>query len=325
MDQTSEGVSVSNKPPTSMPVPAVPRRAAPPRRKKETPKPSDEPPVPSQEEDTPVPEAKVPLPDSTPNLLADVEGEKAEVPSDGDLKPAHTTEPPPAKHEAPEPVEESGLVTERSTSPTLVRSGDHDYVPEDARAPSPPQEEHPLPEEKLAEVVEKGQKEIEELSGIDQPEQDLRESPRRPSGDGEPPEPLGTTVKKEEEPKVVTAEPDAEDDVEDKPEEQPEEEEENEAARRARITDRLAKSGGFNPFAGGPPVRKASGSSLPERRTSAGMPGSFDPTLDEEEQPAQPSAERDADSLNEEPDLLATETEEENKPFDTLKQAEGDS
>ena len=309
-----------------MPVPAVPRRAAPPRRKKETPKPSDEPPAPSQEEETPVPEAKVPLPDSTPNL-AGVEGEKVEVPSDGDLKPAHTTDPsPPVKDEAPEPARESGLVTERSTSPTLVRSGDHDNVPEVARAPSPLKEEHPLSEEKLAEVVEEGKKEIEELSGIDQPEQDLKEPPRRPSGDGEPAKPLGTTVEKEEEPKVVTAESDVEEDAEGELEEQPEEEEEDEATRRARISDRLAKSGGFNPFAGGPPVRKPSGSSLPERRASVEAPGSSNPTLHEEqEQPAQPLTRRDADSLNEEPDLLATETEEEDKLFYTPKQAEGDS
>ena len=328
VDQTSEDVSISNKPPTSMPVPAVPRRAAPPRRKKETPKSSDEPPAPSQEEETPVPETKVPLPDSTPNLLADVEGEKAEVPSDGASKPALAAEfsPPQDKDEAPESVRESGLVTERSTSPTLVRSGDHEDVPEDARAPSPPKEEHPLPEEKLAEVVEEGKKEIEELSGIDQPAQDLREPPRRPSGDEEPAESLGVTVEKEEESKVVTAELDAEEDAEDKPEEQPGEEEVDEAARRARITDRLAKSGGFNPFASGPPVRKPSGSSLLERKTSVELPGSFNPNLHEEqEEPAQPLARRDADSLNEEPDLLATETEEGDKPFDTLKQAEGDS
>jgi len=311
-----------------MPVPAAPRRAAPPRRKKETPKPSDEPPAPSQEEEISVPEAKVPLPDSTPNLLAGTEGEKAEIQSDGDSKPVHTTDPspPPVKDETPEQAGKSGLVTERSTSPTLVRSGDHEYVPEDARAPSPSKEEHPLSEEKLAEVVEEGKKEIEELSGIDQPEQDLKEPLRRTSGDGEPAEPLGTTVEKEEKPKVVTAEPDVEEDAEDEPEEQPEEDEEDEAARRARITDRLAKSGGFNPFAGGPPVRKPSGSSIPERRTSVETPGSFNPTLHEEqEQPSQLLARRDADSLNEEPDLLGTETEEEDKAFYTPKQAEGDS
>ena len=330
-DQSSEDVSNSNKPPTSMPVPAAPRRAAPPRRKKEAPKPSDEPPAPSQEEETPVPEAKVPLPDSTPNLLADAEGEKAEVPSDGDSKPALTAEPspPPVKDELPESAGESGLVTERSTSPTLVRSGDHDDVPEDARAPSPAPEEPPvpsLPEEELTEVVEEGKKEIEELSGIDQSEEDPKEPLKRLSSDEEPAKPPGTMVEKEEEPNVLTTEPDVEDSVEDKPDEQPEEEEEDEATRRARITDRLAKSGGFNPFAGGPPVRRSSGSSIPERRTSVETPGSLNPTLHEEEElPAPPLARRDAESLSDEAGLLTTETAEEGKASDILKQAEGDS
>ena len=313
-----------------MPVPAAPRRAAPPRRKKETPKPSEEPPAPPREEETAVPEAKIPLPDSTPNLLADAEGEKTEAPPDADSKPAHTTEPspPPVKDESPEPAAgESGLVTERSTSPTLVRSGDHEDVPEEARAPSPLKEEHPvsLSEEEPAEVVDEGKKEIEELSGIDQPEQDLKEPLKRLSSHGEPAEPLETMVKEEEEPEVLTAEPDVKEGAEDKPEEQPEEEEEDEATRKARITDRLAKSGGFNPFAGGPPVRKPSASSIPERRTSVETPGSLNPTLHEEQDlPAQPLARRDAESLDDEATLPATETGED-KPFDTLKQNEGDS
>ena len=115
-------------------IPAAPCRAASPRCKKETPKPSDEPPAPSHEEETPVPESKIPLPDSTPNLLTNAEGEKTEVPPDVDSKPAHVTEPPPpsVKDESLQPAEDSNLVTERSTSPTLVRSGDHDDIPEDA-------------------------------------------------------------------------------------------------------------------------------------------------------------------------------------------------
>ena len=200
-----------------MPIPAAPRRAAPPRRKKETPKPSDEPPAPSHEGETPVPEAKIPLPDSTPNLLANVEGEKTEVPPDVDSKPVHATEPspPPVKDESPEPAQDSGLVTERSTSPTLVRSGDHDDIPEDARAPST--EDHPVPpmsEEKLAEVVEEGKKEIEERSGIDQPEQDLKEPLDQASNEEEPTKPLGTAWE-EEESKVLAAEPDVKEGAED--------------------------------------------------------------------------------------------------------------
>jgi hypothetical protein len=308
-----------------MPVPAAPRRAAPPRRKKETPKPSDEPPAPSQEEETAVPEAKVPLPDSTPNLLADAENGKTDVAPDIDSKPAHSTEhsPPAVDNEPPELVKDSGLVTERSTSPALVRSGDHDDVPEDARAPPPKEDQFipPLPEETVAAVVEEGNKEIEERSGLDQPEEDRKEPLRQVSSDEEPTKSLEATAEDEAEPDVLTAEPNVED-TEDKPEEQPEEEE---ATKRARITARLAKSGGFNPFGGGPPVRKASESSLPERRTSVESPSPFKPISHEERQmPTQPPARRDTESLKDEADLPTTETKEEVKDLDALKQAEGD-
>jgi len=310
-----------------MPVPAAPRRAAPPRRKKETPKPSGEPPAPSQEE-TAVPEAKIPLPDSTSNLLANVEGEETKVPPDVGSKPADTAEPspPPVEDRSPEQAKDLSLVTERSTSPTLVKPGDQDDVPENVRAPSPSEEDQPIPslsEEKLAEVVEEGNKEIEERSGIDQPEQDLEEPLDEVSNSGGPAEPLVVPVEKEEEPKALKAEPDVK---EGKPEEQADEEEEDGVTRRARIAARLAKSGGFNPFSGGPPVRKPSGSSLPERRTSVESPGAFKPTLHEEEElPAQPLARRDTDSFIDEAGFPEAETKDDDKPFDTLKQVEGDS
>lgn len=228
------------------------------------------------------------------------------MPSNAHLEPIPTTQPsPPAEDESPEPAEDPGLVIERSTSPTLVKSED--------------QLVNPLTEEELAELVEEGQKEIEERSGIDQPEQDL---------DG----PLAE-VSKDEEPTKLDRPTDGEsehfagesDVPEDKPEEQPEEEEEDEATRRARITVRLANSGGFNPFAGGPPVRKSSGSSFPERRTSVETPHSFKPTVDEEQEPsAQPPA-RDVDPLYDETELPTTGGKEEDKPFDTLERIEGDS
>ena len=327
VDKPSEPASTSSKPPTSMPVPTGPRRAAPPRRRKDTPKSSEEPPPPPQEEETVVPEAKIPLPESTSNLLADVEGEKTEGFPDADSKPVLTAEPSPplAKDESTESVKDSGLVTEKSTSPMLVKPGDHDDIPEDARVPAPPAEDQPVPplsEEKLAEVVEEGKKEIEERSGIDQPEQGLEE-PLNEVSDDETTEPSGTVVGKEH-PKALAAEPDIKEDAEGELGEQPEEE--DEATRRARISARLVKSGGFNPFAGGPPVRKPSESSLPERRTSLESPGPFKPTLHEEQElPAQPLARRDADSLGDEAGLLTTVTKEEDKPFDTLKSVEGDS
>jgi len=311
-----------------MPIPAVPRRVAPPRRKKDTAKSSDEPPAPSREEETDVPEAKIPLPESTSNLLADAEGEKIEVLSDIDLKPVPTTKPsPPVKDESPEPVKNPSLVTERSASPTLTKAGDFDEIPGGAHVPAPPvevQPNFPLFGGKLAEVAEEGRKEIEERSGVDQPEQGLEEPLNEVSNDEETIESFGIAVERQH-PKALTAEPDIKEDAEGEFGEQPEEEE-DQTAKRARIAARLAGSGGFNPFAGGPPVRKSSESSLPERRTSRESPGSFKPTLYEEQEfPAQPLARRDVGSLNDEAGLLTTETKEEYRPFDTLKLAEGDS
>ena len=72
------------------------------------------------------------------------------------------------------------------------------------------------------------------------------------------------------------------------PEEPAEEPEEDEAARRKRIAERLAKSGGFNPFAGGmpPPVRRESSDSArspppPPRRDSLQEATSPKPSLPE--------------------------------------------
>lgn len=317
-DKPAETVSTSNKPPTSMPVPTAPRRAAPPRRKKETPKSSDEQ---HMEEEAVAPEAKIPLPESTSSLLVDAEGEKTDVPPDADLKPVSITEPsPPVEEESPESATDPSLVTERSTSPTLVKSGDHEDVTEDARTPSP-KEDQPMTSEKLAELVEEGQKEIEKLSGIDQPEQDLEEPLAEVLEDGEPSR-LDRAVGGEDEHETLTTEVET---AEDKPEEQPGEDEEDEATRRARITARLANSGGFNPFAGGRPVRKPSGGSLPERRTSLETPDPSGFTVHEEQEPsAQPLA-RDADPLDGEPGFPTTEAKEEDKPLDALKRAEGDS
>jgi hypothetical protein len=259
-----------------------------------------------------MPEAKIPLPESTSNLLADLEAVKPEVPSDVELKPISIAEPSPSpvKDESPDPAKDSGLVTERSTSPRPVELDDRDDIPEGA-----PMEDQQLPsssEEKLAEE----RKEIEERSGIDQPEQGLEKPFDGVSNDEEP-----TMEKEEEAPEALTVGLDVEEDVEGKPKEQSEEED-DETARRARIAARLAKSGGFNPFAGGAPARKSSESSLPERRASVESSTPLKPTLDEEQE-LQPLARRDADSLGDEAGLLTTEIQD--KPFDILKQTEGDS
>ena len=53
----------------------------------EPPKPTNEPPTLRRWEESAVPEAGIPFPDLIPNLLADVEGEKTEVPSGVGLLP----------------------------------------------------------------------------------------------------------------------------------------------------------------------------------------------------------------------------------------------
>jgi hypothetical protein len=153
-----------------MPVPAAPRRAAPPRRKKETPKPSDEPPAPSQEEETPVPEAKIPLPESTSNLLADAEGEKAEVPPDVDSKPAPLRNPllPRSRTNLQSQPKDSGLVTERSTSPTLVKIWRSRRRTRGRSCSCPSKEDQPIPslsEENLLKSLRRGRRRSRNVPG----------------------------------------------------------------------------------------------------------------------------------------------------------------
>ena len=59
------------------------------------------------------------------------------------------------------------------------------------------------------------------------------------------------------------------------PESVDEEPEEDEATKRKRIAERLAKSGGFNPFSGPPPRRQSSlvSSDLPEKSIPSAEPG----------------------------------------------------
>ena len=68
----------------------------------------------------------------------------------------------------------------------------------------------------------------------------------------------------------MAAKPNVKEGAEDKPGESLEEGE-DEAARHARITARLAQSGGFNPFAGGPLVRERPLVYRHDRRISRGL------------------------------------------------------
>ena len=195
VDKSARSISTSHKSPASMPIPAAPRRAAPPRRKK-TPKLSYESPA----------EEEIPLPESTSVLLADA-GLKIQVPPDPGLKSVPTVgSPPPAKDESPESANDSILVTEKPTLQTLVQDGHHDKVSVDTRAPPPPEEDQPtpslpeqVPQEPLAGTPENEPIELDAaVDGEDKPnlltaEPDVTEG--KPEGGTEaPPPPLSRTV-----------------------------------------------------------------------------------------------------------------------------------
>lgn len=155
-----------------MPIPAATRRAAPPRRRK---KPSAPPYKPPMEEEATITEEEVLVPEST-SVLADAEAVKIEVSLDVNQKPVITKKQfPPAKSESPpEPVKDSILVTEKSTSQTFVKSGDPNHTPEGSGAPSPPKEDCRMPSLLWGDIVEPAreqQNELGERSGIDVLEQ----------------------------------------------------------------------------------------------------------------------------------------------------------
>lgn len=119
------------------------------------------------------------------------------------------------------------MVTERSTSPTLVKSGNYG-VPGDVRARTSPEEERQastLLHDAVIELVEEGRKGIEELYGIDQPEQDAVESLAQVSELEEPIE-LEGVVGRGQESKAFSTEPGV---LEDKPEQESQEDQEDQA------------------------------------------------------------------------------------------------
>ena len=181
----------------------------------------------SQETETPVSDLKISFPESTSNPAADAPGEKSEVPSYVDPKPVHTIESSsPSEDKALMPAKDSSL----STSPTVVKSGDHIDLPEDPRAPSPSKEDLPHLSEGNAVEVVKGQREIEEHPGINKHEPDLDLLEEEPIESDK-------TVNVEVKPKVLTTEPCV---AEGKLEKQPEEG--DEVTRGARNVTSVVKS-----------------------------------------------------------------------------------
>ncbi|KAI0819247.1 hypothetical protein BC628DRAFT_1423970 [Trametes gibbosa] len=241
-DTLSPDFTVSSQPLRSpaMPVPQVPKRAAPPRRRA----------------------AKSPSP--APPAVAQVmhESPTASLPTDEPAAAAEKDEMPITSE-----ITEAGLHGDRE--PKLVvgqaeRSTEDivkpEEVAEDVSAETKDDTERPIlkrvGEEHIAEpsVTSPSRNVDEHIEGKDQGEEET-----------------STT----EEPEYPEASPETE-----APLEEPEEE--DEASRRKRIADRIAKSGGFNPFGGDmpPPIRRDSAESarsplalspshpLPDRRDS---------------------------------------------------------
>ncbi|KAH8091064.1 hypothetical protein BXZ70DRAFT_493292 [Cristinia sonorae] len=203
----------------SMPVPTVPRRAAPPRKK------AAKSPAPQPVLDDGITQS----PASTPLLGDDVQAQDAieAIQESKEVEQAGTRSPelkPPVEPEAPipqpRPTDEDTLSEAKSVEPST--DDIHEVHAESVgEAASVPTELHANAE---------GSEEDEVVPASKHQE------------------PTAIEVSKTEEPEVV-------------------QEEEDEAARRKRIADRLAKSGGFNPFSGLPPPMKSP--SLPPATSDA--------------------------------------------------------
>lgn len=176
-----------------------------------------------------------------------------------------------AKSPSPHPVVDSEITQSPAATPLLgddVQAQEaveavqesKDIEEEGSREPEIVGSQHA---EELATSAEKVSETTEdELYHEDEPDQPVEEDSTvthdEPVEKPEPevpalPEASSEPVTEEEQ---VTAEPEH---VEEPASEEPQaEEEEDEAARRKRIAERLAKSGGYNPFSGLPPVRQPS-------------------------------------------------------------------
>ncbi|TCD68515.1 hypothetical protein EIP91_010571 [Steccherinum ochraceum] len=145
--------------------------------------------------------------------------------------------------EAVEAVQESKDTEEEgSREPEIVGSQHAEELATSAEKVSDATEDEPSHEDEPDQPVE-------EDTPVTHEEPAEKPEPEVPA----PPEVSSEPVTEEEQ---VTAEPEH---VEEPTTEEPQaEEEEDEAARRKRIAERLAKSGGYNPFSGLPPVRQPS-------------------------------------------------------------------
>lgn len=263
-----------------MPVPSVPRRAGPPRKKPVKPA---APPPEVPEEETPAIEEEVSPPavdepkgefaveSFESDLLADVQGLKAEIQREIEIPSADQPLAVPERRLSPPPVAEEA--THISTCPPVTLS----ILPgEPLGIRSPPPSPLDTTEEEESEQLE-----VEGEDGGEDDESDIAEALTTPpipvllSPSREAPAAVKVAVAKhEKEPTPVSPPIASEQDTTDEAEEE---------ERKKRVAERLARMGGINPFAMSPPMQPKPQQETP--RSPPQVPVAFVPSS-----PSAPSA-----------------------------------
>lgn len=237
-----------------MPIPQVPRRAAPPRKKssqKQTP--------PTETEATTLsPEKDIPIPDISDTIS---ESQTAPIPVAGHVEPeVDVAADPTANVYSARSADENLQLTEQTfgVASQLVPSYEAGSAPTVPCVPPPPLVSHTESPDEL-EVESRPAQSLRSPDNVG--EQAVSSVPTVPQ----------TTQEETEAETAVTPEPDTDEALFGPTEEGGEEEDEGEIARRKRIAERVAKMGGFNPF-GGQPMRSPSLGDEPpvERKLSGG-------------------------------------------------------
>ena len=240
-----------NIPPRSMPIPQVPRRAVPPRKKSSQ---KQSPPT-EPEATTLSPEKDTPILDVSDTIS---ESQTAPIPVPAHVEPeVDVAADPTADVYSAGSADENLQPTEQTSASQLVPSHEAGSGPVLTFVPPPP----PLvPHSESPDDFEVESRTAQSLQSLDNV--------------GEPAVPSSPTVLQttQEETEAERVEPDEDEALVGPAEEVGEEEDEDETARKERIAERVAKMGGFNPF-GGQPMRSPSLGDEPphvERKLSGG-------------------------------------------------------
>ncbi|KAJ8520842.1 hypothetical protein ONZ45_g2368 [Pleurotus djamor] len=226
--------------PVSMPVPAAPRRAAPPRRKAaKSPAPPEEPTPPTSAADSSEVSEKVEQPTTVASseTLAVPEQHEPELIQEPVPEPDKLPTPPsPTPASLPEEVVVAEVSVEKDTTPSPSDQAQDEVASAALVDAAPSQDDTPATpaSDKVPDVPKTVTPVVEKAESS--PTEEIR------------PSPASLPEAKDEDPKLVLT-------VETT--ETPDTEEEDETARRARVAARLAKMGAVNPFAP-PPQRRDS-------------------------------------------------------------------